>query len=196
MFGSRLWSRPEHAAARAAIDDFLTPVGPVFLEVGFDHGMVLLDAARVDPSSRWLGCELRRARVDAIRPLAPPNCLPVRADVRGLLTGVIPAGRLSGVLVLFPTPASRAGHLWLTDDVVAALGVALAPSGWVHVATDVAPLFAWVAERFAGWPPAAAPPRGPTLSRRERVCRRDGLAVHAGTWGRPPSGDDTGADSR
>ena len=187
MFGSRLWTRPEHAAARAEIDRFLAPAGPVFLEVGFDHGMVLLDAARADPTARWLGCELRQARVAALRAHAPPNCLPVRADVRALLAGVIAPGRLAGVLVLFPTPATRPGHLWLTDDAVAALAIALAPGGWVHVATDVAPLAGWVAERFARWPTAPPPPRGPTLSRRERVCRRDGLPVFAATWARPDS---------
>lgn len=185
MYGSRLWARPEHAAARARIDAFLAPPGVVRLEVGFDHGMVLLDAARADPDVRWLGCELRRARVDAVAAHAPPNCLPVRADVRALLAGVIPPGRLDGVLALFPTPATRAGHLWLTDDVVAALAVALAPGGWVHVATDVPALAAWVADRFAAWPAAADPPRGPTLSRRERVCRRDGIVIVARTWGRP-----------
>lgn len=175
--GSRLLDRPEHAAFRAGVDAFVARPGPLILEIGFDHGMVLLESARRRPDVSWLGCELRRHRVDAAAPHAPPNALLLRADGRTLLAGAIPTGRLAGVVVLFPSPSHDPRHLLLTPEWLDLVARSLAPGGTLHFATDV-PGMARLADRLlAAWPPAEPLPLAPVLSRRDRVCQRDGRPV-------------------
>lgn len=185
MFGAGLWARPEHAGPRDAAMAFVAAPGPVAVEVGFDHGMVLLDLARARPEVRWLGLELREARVEAVRRHAPPNLLAWRADARAVLP-LLPAGRVDLLYVLFPDPvwieARRARHLLFTPGFVAEVARVLAPNGRLHLRTDVEGYFAWVTSLVAGWAAAPPPELGPTLSRRERVCRRDALPVWSGTW--------------
>jgi tRNA (guanine-N7-)-methyltransferase len=184
MHGSRLYDRPEHAAKRDRLLAFCAGEGPLALEVGFDHGMRILDHARRWPGTRWLGVELRKRRVEAASPHAPPNCLLVAGDARTVIR-LVPAGRLARVDVLFPTPVTNPRHLLLTPGFVADLARALAPDGVVHLATDVEGLHARATTCFAGWPAAPEPEAGPVLSRRERVCKRDALPVWRATWRRP-----------
>jgi tRNA G46 methylase TrmB len=189
LHGSRLYDRPEHAAARDRLLEFVRDPGPVAVEVGFDHGMRILDHARRWPDTRWLGLEIRKRRVRAAGPHAPPNCLLFAGDARTVLGVLLPAGRVSRVDVLFPTPATNPRHVLFTDTFVAGLARVLAPDGRLHVATDVEPLFAHISDLLASWEPAPHPEAGPVLSRRERVCRRDDLPVWRGTWtppGQPP----------
>lgn len=177
MGGSLLWEQPAQAADRARLEAFVQPGPPLALEIGFDHGMRLLAMARALPTWRWLGVELRRRRVQAIAPHAPDNCLPLRADARTLLATLLPAGRLSRVDILFPTPATDPRHLLLSAELVADLADALGPQGVVHIETDV-PAMGELAERlFAGWEAVEAPFSVPDLSRRQRLARRDGLPV-------------------
>lgn len=175
--GTQLYDRPEHQAFRDAITSFVAVPGPLALEIGFDHGARLLDHARRFPEWRWLGCEIRRARVEAAAPHAPDNALLLRADARTLLAAVIPAGRLAAIYLLFPTPTDHPRHLLLTPDLVALAARALADDGVFHIATDVPGMARWADTLLAGWRVAAPPPMGPVLSRRERVCARDDLPV-------------------
>ena len=185
LYGSRLFDQPRHRPVRDSIVGFLADPAPAALEIGFDHGMRLLDQARRAPGWRWLGCEIREARALAVASNAPPNCMAVRADGRALLAGVIPAGRLSLCTILFPTPATDPRHLLLTPALVGLIGRALGPGGAVHLETDVPGMAAWIRRCFEGWAEAgpdhpiraAACPEGLALSRRQRVCRRDGLPV-------------------
>ncbi|MFZ5477661.1 MAG: tRNA (guanine(46)-N(7))-methyltransferase TrmB [Myxococcota bacterium] len=183
--GSLLFDQPAHAGDRDRLLAFVAGDGPVAVEIGFDHGMRILDHARRWPDVRWLGVEIRKRRVAAAAPHAPPNCLLFRGDARTVLARLVPAGRLARVDVLFPTPATNPRHLLITPGFVADLARALAPDGVVHVATDVEGLFAWASRCFAGWPTGEPPATGPVLSRRERVCKRDGLPVWRATWRRP-----------
>ena len=166
------------APLRAELEAFWATGPPLALEIGFDHGITLLDNARCFPDWRWLGVELRRARVEALRPLCPQNCLALRLDARTLLSRA-PPGRLHRVDILFPTPAVRGRHLLLTPALVDDLQRALVPGGIVQVRTDVPALAALATELLGGWTEAPAPPSGAALSRRERVSRRDGLPI----WG-------------
>lgn len=175
--GSLLWEQPALAAQRARLQDFLAPGPPIGLEIGFDHGISLLAQARAKPEWRWLGVELRRRRVEAILPLAPLNCLPLRADARSLLATSIPPGRLHRVDILFPTPSEEPRHQLFSAAFVADLARAMAPGAVLHVETDVRGLFDRVLALVAAWPAAPAPPPAPALSRRQRVCRRDGIPV-------------------
>ncbi len=189
--GSRLFEQPQYRAELQAFCDFIEPPGPVAVEIGFDYGGRLLSLAQADPAVRWVGMEVRQRRVEALAERAPANLLAWRVDARTVLRQFVPAGRLSRVDVLFPTPwwdeGHRAKRLLLTEAFVADLARALAPDGVAHVATDVGPYFAHVEGLFAGWTPAPVPPVAPVPSRRERVCARGDLAVWRGAWRPPPA---------
>lgn len=180
--GSLLLEQPRHRHEVEALHAFLAAPGPVAVEVGIDHGTVLIDHAQRCPDWRWVGLEVRRRKVAKARPHAPDNAWLWAADARTVFAGAMPAGRLQRVDILFPTPVTNPRHMLFTDAFVADLRRAMAPDGVVTVATDVPGLFRWVCERFAHWRPAEAPWRGPVRSRRERVCRRDGLPVDWGHW--------------
>jgi tRNA G46 methylase TrmB len=186
LAGSLLYEQPEHVLTRDRVREFLSTDAPTALEIGFDHGMRLLDHARRWPEVRWLGVEIRRARVEAALPHAPANCLLLRADARTLLSAVVPPASLGWVYILFPTPTEHPRHLLLTPGLVSDLARALAPGGSVLLRTDVEGYARWADTCFEGWStPAEAPPMGPVLSRRERVCKRDGLVVHQRCWQAP-----------
>lgn len=185
MHGSRLYDRPEHAATREALRAFVAGPAPVAVEVGFDHGMVILDHARRWPETRWLGIELRKRRVARAAVHAPPNCLLHAGDARAVVHAVLPDRAVDRVDVRFPTPATDPRHLLFTPGFVADLARVLRPGGTVLVQTDVEGLWTWISGLFAAWTPAPEPPRGPVLSRRERVCRRDGIVVWSGAWRLP-----------
>lgn len=180
--GSRLLELPQYAAQRARLVAFAGGPGPRALEVGFDHGITLLANARAQPGWRWLGVEIRKRRVAGVQPHVPDNCLAERLDARILLACGLMDGALDRVDVLFPTPPVKGSHMLWTPAFVDDLGRALAPGGVVHVATDVPALAVLVRGLFAGWRPAPAPPACPALSRRDRVCRRDGIAVDRMTF--------------
>ncbi len=178
--GSLLYDQPRHAALRAEILAFVAPGSPVAVEVGFDHGITLLDNARTFPSWRWLGVELRRHRVEAVRGHAEahlPNCLPLRLDARTLFAALLPDDSVDRVDILFPTPVVKGHHLLVTDAFVADVARVLKPDGVLLLMTDVEGLDTWMGACFAEWRPVPVPPRALELSRRERVCRRDGLPV-------------------
>jgi tRNA G46 methylase TrmB len=184
--GTRLYEQPAHAAQRDAALAFAARPGPLVIEVGFDHGMRLLDAARAHPDVRFLGLELRKARVEAVAPHAPPNAFVWRADARAVLGAVWPAGTAARVEVFFPTPTEDPRRLLFRPGFVRALARVLQPDGVLHLRTDVGPYAAWVGTRLPGWSAVAPPPAlTGTLSRRERVCRRDGLPVFEGAWSPP-----------
>ena len=177
LYGSRLYEQPAHRAVAARVQAFVASGPPVGFEIGFDHGMCILDRARNIPSWQWLGAEIRQSRVEAAAPHAPGNCLLLRADARALLASVLPEASLSAVYLLFPTPTDNPRHLLLTPAFVQALRRALKPGGVLWFATDV-PAMAGLAEHLlADWPAAEPPPLGTELSRRERVCKRDKLPV-------------------
>ncbi len=176
LYGSLLYERPEHAGTVATIRAFAARPGPLGLEVGFDHGMCILDRARRFPGANWLGVEIRRRRVEAAARHAPANCLLARVDGRALLATVLPAASVDWLYLYFPTPHEDRRAL-LSAEFVASCHRALKPGGAVYLRTDVATLHAAASVLFAGWPEAAPPPVGEERSRRERVCQRDGLPV-------------------
>lgn len=177
MYGTRLFDQPAHAAVRARLLDFLDGPGPLGVEIGFDHGMCILDRARRFPEARHLGVELREARVAAAAANAPSNCLLLRLDARTLFSVLLPPASVDFLYLLFPTPPSGPKRVLLSEGFAAHVARTLRPGGTLWFATDVPELYA-AARSIFPWPEGPPPPLGTELSRRERVCRRDALPVY------------------
>lgn len=176
MYGTRLFEQPKHAIVKDRIHAFVARPGPLGLEIGFDHGMCILDRARRFPEVNHLGVELREARVDAASVHAPPNCLLLRVDARTLCAALLPDASVDCVYILFPTPTSAPKRALLGAPFAASLARVLKPAGVLWFASDVVGL-ADQARALFPWEDAPPPPLGLELSRRERVCRRDSLPV-------------------
>lgn len=191
LYGTRLFDQPEHQAEKARLLEFVGRPGPLGLEIGFDHGMCILDRARRFPEARWLGVELRQARVEAAAAHAPENCLLLRMDGRTLLSALLPPASVDWLYLLFPTPPSGPKRVLLSPAFASAVEAALRPGGLFWFATDVPALAEAVDANFP-WEPGPPPPLGEALSRRERVCRRDDLTVYRRCLRRPPEIQDRG----
>jgi tRNA G46 methylase TrmB len=187
MYGSRLYEQPAHAPLANAVRAFCQTGPPLNLEIGVDRGYRILGHARRWTEERWLGVELRRTVRDAAEH-APDNCMLLRADIRAVLAaGLIGAHRLQRVDILFPTPSNNPGHLLLTPAVVALLAASLEADGVLLFATDVPGMARLAARLLSDWPRVDEPPSGPILSRREKVCARDGLTVWRWACRPPPN---------
>ncbi len=187
LYGSRLYEQPRHRLVKERVEAFLSEPGPVQMEIGFDHGMLILEQARRHPEIRWFGVEIREAKVEAAARHAPANTLLLRADARAVLASLVPPQRLDAVTILFPSPSEKASHLLVTPALVSLLERALRPGGQVHLRSDVPGMVVVIEDAFSGWEPVEHPVF-PVLSRRERVCRRDGRRVWSWSFSPRQSG--------
>lgn len=190
MNGSHLFRAGRYQEEANVALAFLARPGPATLEIGFDHGMCLADRARRWPDTLHVGLEIREARVSALLPHLPDNALAWRADARTVLSAVLPAGRLSTIYIFFPDPIWSESHrerrLLFSPAFIELCAKALIPGGRLHLATDVEPYFHWVENLLSTWFSTDPPEVGQELSRRDRVCKRDGIPVSRGTWSPPP----------
>jgi tRNA G46 methylase TrmB len=185
LYGSLLLEQPRHRAVVDEILAFVDPPGSIAVEIGADTGAVLIDHARTFPAWRWIGLEIRRGRVQRAQPACPDNARLWALDARTVFATVVPPGRIDRIDVLFPTPAATPERRLFSPAFTADLARALGPDGVLTVATDVGWLWAEIEATLDGWAPTEAPPRGEARSRRERVCRREGLPVYGGSFRAP-----------
>ena len=66
----------------------------------------------------------------------------------------------------------------MTESFVTDVKRVLRPGGDLYLATDVAGYFSAANGLFGAWTQAELPAEVGVLSRRERVCKRDGLTVY------------------
>jgi tRNA (guanine-N7-)-methyltransferase len=145
---------------------------PVVLEIGFGMGETTAAIAAAQPGVDFLGVEMHWPGVGAllrrIDAMQLANVRVLRHDAVDVVTRMVAAGSLAGIHVYFPDPWPKKRHhkrRLLKPPFVHALASALAPGGYLHVATDWAPyadeilatltaepLLANVAEAFAPRP--------------------------------------------
>jgi tRNA (guanine-N7-)-methyltransferase len=119
---------------------------PVVLEVGFGMGETTAAIAAARPEMNFLGVEMHWPGVGAllrrIDAQGLANVRVLRHDAVDVVTRMIAPGSLAGVHVFFPDPWPKKRHhkrRLLQAPFVRALAKALAPGGYLHVATDWAP---------------------------------------------------------
>ena len=118
--------------------------GPVEVDLGFGRGEFLMERARQDPDTQFVGVEIRRYLVEK---MSQRLCKKTRANIHLLLANVklhlatlFDPGMLSRVYIHFPDPwTKRKRHhkrRMVDADLVAALHTLLQPGGEVHLMTD------------------------------------------------------------
>lgn len=137
---------PRYGAAPAtplAFADIFGRDAPIVLEIGFGMGETTAAIAAAQPDVDFLGVEMHWPGVGAllrrIESERLANVRVMRHDAVDVVAQMIPAASLAGIHVYFPDPWPKKRHhkrRLLKPPFVHALAVALAPRGYLHVATD------------------------------------------------------------
>lgn len=147
---------------------------PVEIEVGPGRGDVILAYAAAAPERGFFGIEWRGGQADAIvaraATLGLRNVRAVGGDARCIVATLVPAASVAAFHVYFPDPWPKTRHRrrrLFEPTFAAAVARALAPGGWVHVASDLSDVVTEAARhlRAAGLvdePDAAMPESRPT----------------------------------
>ncbi|MCG8382186.1 MAG: tRNA (guanosine(46)-N7)-methyltransferase TrmB [Gammaproteobacteria bacterium] len=116
---------------------------PVWLEVGFGNGDVLLEMATANPDINFIGIDVYKPGVGRllknIAALELSNVKVICDDAVTVLQSAIEPGSLDRVLVFFPDPWPKKKHhkrRLVSLDFVHLLSERIAPSGTLHLATD------------------------------------------------------------
>ena len=119
---------------------------PLVLEIGFGMGQSLAAMAVANPATNYLGVEVHPPGVGrlfaALGEAGATNVRVYRDDAVEVLEHCIADGCLDGVQIFFPDPWHKKRHhkRRLIQPPFAALLVRkLAPTGWLHLATDWEP---------------------------------------------------------
>jgi tRNA (guanine-N7-)-methyltransferase len=119
---------------------------PVVLEIGFGMGETTAAIAAAQPGVDFLGVEMHSPGVGAllrrVESMQLANVRVLRHDAVDVVTRMIAAASLAGIHVYFPDPWPKKRHhkrRLLKPPFVHALAAALAPGGYLHIATDWAP---------------------------------------------------------
>lgn len=121
---------------------------PLEIEVGFGKGTFLLNAARANPQTNYLGIEIDRGlQLYAATRLAKrslTNAKVACVDARRFFAQRVPPASVAAVHVYFPDPWWKARHKKrrvFTDDFAASVEHVLMPGGRLLIATDVEEYF-------------------------------------------------------
>lgn len=187
----RLRLSPAQAAdPRAA---FGQPVEALWLEVGFGGGEHALAHVEANPGVGYIAsevfenglCSLLSRLVEEGEEASgalPPNLRLWPQDARHLL-GLLPAGSLDRLFLMFPDPWPKARHAkrrFVHPALLPVVARALRPGGVWRIATDDPTYQEWTAEVFSGSdlfegpPPAEARPEGWPPTRYEAKALREG----------------------
>ena len=167
---------------------------PVWLEVGFGNGEVLLELASRHPEIDFIGAEVHDPGVGrlliGLQQRELTNVRVLHGDAQGLFREQLRKQALARILVFFPDPWPKKRHhkrRLVNPEVVATLRESLADGGVLHLATDWQPYAEHMLEVMSnapGWRnlhqgDGYAP--GPGM-RPETHFERRGLRLGHGVW--------------
>lgn len=139
------------------LDSLFGRAGPVELEIGAGKGRFVAERAACEPERNFLAVErARRYAAKMCERLAKRRISNVRvllADARTVLEEYLPPASLAGVHVYFPDPWPKRRHhkrRLLQPLFVQALERALAPAGFLSVASDVKSYMELIVECVSG----------------------------------------------
>jgi tRNA (guanine-N7-)-methyltransferase len=172
---------------------------PVEIEIGPGRGDVLFAFAERAPDVNFYAVEIGRAQTERLteraRALGLPNVCVIAGDARCVVTRLVPTATVTAYHVYFPDPWPKTRHRHrrlFRPDFAEGLRRTLVPGGRVHVASDLAWLFAHMDATLAGAgfvPDPGPPTRTRPVTPFERKYGRDG--THARTYLRGADGRDT-----
>jgi tRNA (guanine-N7-)-methyltransferase len=133
----------EHAAGELAFDSEFGRAGPRVLEIGFGMGQSLVEMARANANTNFIGIEVHKPGVGRLlHSLAEYGVENIRVychDAVEILRDCIPDASLDTVQIFFPDPWHKKRHnkrRLIQAAFVAQLVVKLKPGGALHLATD------------------------------------------------------------
>ncbi len=116
---------------------------PVILEIGFGMGRSLVDMAKQNPQSNYLGIEVHTPGVGACIAYAleqqVTNLRVICHDAIEILNDNIPKNSLTGLQLFFPDPWHKAKHhkrRIVQTPFIDLIMEKLKPEGFIHMATD------------------------------------------------------------
>jgi tRNA (guanine-N7-)-methyltransferase len=165
----------------------------VEVEVGPGRGDVLLGAAAAAPGVNFFAIERRGAAAAAIRAAAArrglDNVRVVAGDARCVIARLVPDASVTAYHIYFPDPWPKNRHRrrrLATDEFAGDLARTLAPTGTLHVASDLSGVVEEFATRLARaglrHEPSASPPSRPMTAFERRYAR---AGTHYARWRRP-----------
>jgi tRNA (guanine-N7-)-methyltransferase len=157
------------------------------IEIGPGDGRFLLEAARRDPVTAWIGLEIRAglARTFMERPDRPANALVHQCDARWILEHLVAGESVDAFHLYFPDPWWKKRHYkrrLLGEAFAGAIVRCLKPAGGTYLLSDVEAIFTAGADvleaaglRREQWSRAAD---DPAQSSYERKYRRQGRRLY------------------
>jgi tRNA (guanine-N7-)-methyltransferase len=128
---------------------------PVWLEIGFGNGDVLLNLAVEHPEVNVLGAEVHQSGIGhaliGIESRALGNVRLIQHDAMEILENMLPEQSLERLFLLFPDPWHKKRHhkrRIVQSDFLDAVARTLKPGGILHCATDWAEYAQWMLERI------------------------------------------------
>ena len=143
---------------------FADPTRPLELEIGSGKGTFLLEQARRDPTTNFLGIEWAREfylyAADRVRRAALKNVRMLRTDATEFLRWRCLGAIVSVIHLYFSDPWPKSRHhknRVIQDRFLAEAWRVLAPRGELRVVTDHDELWHWCQEHFTRWTTLAQP---------------------------------------
>ena len=128
---------------------------PVWLEIGFGNGDVLINMASEHPDTNIIGAEVHESGIGhalgGMEKAGLTNLRVVQHDAMEVLENMLQEASLDKVLLLFPDPWHKKRHhkrRIVQTDFLNAVARSLKPGGTLHLATDWAEYGEWMIEKL------------------------------------------------
>jgi len=164
------------------------------IEIGPGNCGFLIEAARRQPDTLFVGIEIRAASPAraARRGELPANLRMLCTDARWMVSHLLAAQTIDAYHVYFPDPWWKKRHhkrRLFTPEFCQAVHRTLRPGGRIYVATDVTPAFGEIRQRLTESGLAEEPWRGraddPACSAYEKKYRAQARQIHQAAFAKP-----------